>query len=1330
MNQLNPLAFPLNTRVYPCATAIRFRFMIVLFMTAMSMILATPFLDSVNGLLRSACAEEATDPMANPIVSQVIEFLREQTGQEPDTEAIVEELDHITTSLYQVGRHIEAVQVARTQLELAERELGREHSDTLASLNNLAELYRGQGHYGEAEPLYERALATSESALGKEHPDTLISINNLALLYQAQGRYAEAESLNRHALATRERVLGKGHPNTLSSLNNLAGLYYTQGRYSEAEPLFKRALAARERVLGEDHPDTLGTLNNLVGVYWKQGRYGEAEPFLKRALAANERILGNEHSQTFATLNNLAFLYQTQGRYGEAEPLFKRLLESTEQVFGSKHPDTLTSVNNLASLYEAQGRYEEAEPLYQHALNTSEQVLGSEHPDTIASLNNLAGLYFTQGHYGKAEPLYERALAVNKRVLGNEHPHTLSTLNNLAVLYKAQGHYGKAESLYQQVLASREEALGTEHPDTLQSLNNLAGLYESLGSYEKAEGLLQRALATSERMLGAEHPYTLQSLNSLAVLYGSQGRYGEAEPLLKRVLETEERMLGAEHPDTLQSLNNLGMLYKSQVRYGEAETFLERALVSRERVLGIEHPNTIKSLNNLAELYRVQRRYEEAELLYNHALVANEQKLGLEHPRTLVSLNNLALLYQTQGRYEEAEPIFKRLMEFSERVLGAEHPQTLASLNNLALLYKTQGHYEKAEPRYQRLLAFGKRVLGAEHPNILSAQLSLIGIHINNRKIPQALAELREMDGRLQGFVGAQLRSTLSEQVRRQWLVSKSNFQSVVFTLALAEFVPVDLRTEAQALAANVFLRWKRLAGEGEGLMARIARVSTDPKVRELAGQLTRERSQLSRLVNLPQHDKDAIGAARTRVEKLEVALAGVSGAYRSHRAGRTVDWQQVRAALPTGSALLSLRAFEQANFNTGKLGERHWLGMVIPKDPGEGPAIILKDLGPVAAIAPMFEELREGTRSTASGRGVRRLRAESKREAQKLYAQLFEELDEELAKYDRLYIAPDGMLDLVAFSRLVLPDGRYWADRQQLHQLRAGRDLVRAVSTDCSPSLALGSGNPCRNGGEGLPTDLVAFGGVNYDKFPTDASPLLTNRHAASTISASGSTKILAMNRRLRDEREEFEILTKTAPEAMATVQDYRDLSGYTAKAWYGTDASEGRLKNLSTPPRVLHLATHGFFLGKNADRTERPMALGGLTLAGANRGMAGEVGPDGEDGILYAMEARDLNLEGTKLVVLSACDTGHGEVDYSEGVYGLTRAFRIAGAKNILMTLWSLDDALAAEFMKDFYARWLGNSGQSPADALHQTRLAWIASEDERKRNPQYWAPYVLVE
>nr|VFK32528.1 MAG: Tetratricopeptide repeat-containing protein [Candidatus Kentron sp. MB]VFK75964.1 MAG: Tetratricopeptide repeat-containing protein [Candidatus Kentron sp. MB] len=978
-----------------------------------------------------------------------------------------------------------------------------------------------------------------------------------------------------------------------------------------------------------------------------------------------------------------------------ANPIVRQAIQQLREETGQE-PDTAAIVdrlNRITTYFYRQGKYFQAEQIVRAALEFAQYKLGLEHPKTLASLNNLALLYEIQGRYGEAEPLHQRALAASERVLGIEHPDTLTSLNNLAVLYYAQGHYGKAEPLYQRALATRERLLGKDHPDTLQSLNNLAFLYQAQGRYGKAEPLYQRALAVSKRVLGQEHPNTLKTLNNLAGVYDAQGRYEEVEPLYKESLAANEHVLGKEHPDTLTSLNNLAMLYQAQGRYGDAEPLLQRTLTTRERVLGINHPDT------------------------------------------LGNLNNLAVLYNAQGRYGEAEPIYQRALAARERVLGKEHPDTLTSLNNLAMLYQDQGRYVKAEPILQRVLAASEGALGIEHPNTLTMQLNLVVLHINSGKIPLALAGLRRMDERLQGFVGDQLGSTLSEKVRRQWLRSQSSFQNVVFTLAVAE-LPQDIKRKARQLAANVLLRWKRLAGEGEAVMARIARASDDPKVRELAGQLARERSQLSRLVHRPQsqYDKAAVDAARDRVEKREVQLAEASGAYQSYRASRSVNWQQVRDALPTGSALISLRAFNQADFKTGKHGKPRWLAMVIPaksEQRDKGPAIILQDLGPMVAMAESFGRLREAAASESLDT---QQKAAAHHAARRLYARLFGQLDAELASYDRLYIAPDGILDLVAFARLVLPDGRYWAQRQTLHQVRNGRDLLRTVDVS----------------GTRLST-LLAFGGVNYDKFPTgdtDNNKKGASAHGTDSIPATPDSPMnlsLTMNQRLRKERGGFKTLPFTGREVSDIIGDYRDLSGHTTKAWYGAKASEGRLKDLlspsSKPPRVLHLATHGFFLSDKTERTERPMTLGGLAFAGANRGLEkGETGPDGEDGILYAMEARDLNLQGTELVVLSACDTGKGEVDYSEGVYGLTRAFRIAGARNILMTLWPLNDQLAGEFMGDFYRNWLGGSASTPpgdrsvaltpAQALHKTRLDWIESGDESRRDPRHWAPYVLVE
>ena len=173
--------------------------------------------------------------------------------------------------------------------------------------------------------------------------------------------------------------------------------------------------------------------------------------------------------------------------------------------------------------------------------------------------------------------------------------------------------------------------------------------------------------------------------------------------------------------------------------------------------------------------------------------------------------------------------------------------------------------------------------------------------------------------------------------------------------------------------------------------------------------------------------------------------------------------------------------------------------------------------------------------------------------------------------------------------------------------------------------------------------------------------------------------------------------------------------------------------MKNLKQPPRILHLSTHGFYL-QDAELSswfeEAPLLLSGLALGGANRGLKGMVDEHGDDGLLYSMEVLGLNLQGTELVSLSACDTGKGVIDYSEGVYGLVRAFRTAGARSVLMTLRPIGDRSSRDFMEKFYERWLGSKeGTEPAKALHQTRLYFIVHPNEEYRKPEIWSPYVMV-
>ena len=312
-----------------------------------------------------------------------------------------------------------------------------------SSLSYLAGLYRSQGRYSEAEPLYLQALEIHRRSLPEDHPDLAINLNNLALLYEFQGRYSEAESLFLQALEIHRRSLPEDHPSLANRLNNLAGLYESQGRYSEAEPLYLQALEIDRRSLPEDHPSLANCLNNLAGLYEFQGRYSEAEPLFLQAVEIGRRSLPEDHPSLAAHLNNLAELYRSQGRYSEAEPLYLKSVEIDRRALPEDHPSLATHLNNLALLYQSQGRYSEAEPLYLQAVEIGRRSLPEDHPNLANRLNNLAGLYYFQGRYSEAEPLFLQAVEILRSKLPANHPNIQVGWENYVGLWRegiSKGH--------------------------------------------------------------------------------------------------------------------------------------------------------------------------------------------------------------------------------------------------------------------------------------------------------------------------------------------------------------------------------------------------------------------------------------------------------------------------------------------------------------------------------------------------------------------------------------------------------------------------------------------------------------------------------------------------------------------------------------------------------------------------------------------------------------------------------------------------------------------------------------------------------------------------
>lgn len=1197
------------------------------------------------------------------------------------------------------GLYSQAEELLKEVVRLREKVLGAEDTSTINASNRLALFYESQKRYEEAESLFKKIYELQKKVLGAEHQDAIVSLAHLAKLYHLQGRNREAASLIDEALQTAERhwyelnkktatalkkgdyeqgiilakqayeyatkALGKTHQNTIISVNNLARLHVAQGQTNEAELLYKKAIQLSEKILGHEHPVTLASINSLGMVYVSMGRYSDAESYLQEALRLRKKVLGLEHEHTLTSINNLAGFYKSQGNYSEAEPLLKDALQLRKKVLGNEHPATLVSMNNLAGLYESQGHYQDAVPLYKEVLRLRKQVMGKEHPDTLVSMSNLAGLYESQGRYQDAEPIYNEGLQISAKVLGDEHPDTLAYRNNLAFLYQAQGRYLEAEPIYKEVFRLRKKVLGDEHPDTLISMNNLAVLYESQGRYNDAELNFEEVLRLRKKVLGKEHIQTITSIYNLAALYKSQGRYGEAESIFKEALQLCKKALGDEHPQTMTSINMLAGLYKAQHRYKEAEPLYKETLELRRKILGPKNPATLSSMNSLALLYDAQGRYEKAESLLKDALRLTEKILRPENPKIFVIKNNLASLYLEQGRYKKAELLLKDALRLSKKLLGRENPDTIYYSNNLAGVYESQGNYSKAELLLKDALRLSKKVMDKNHPFTLVVQSNYIMLLVKTDRPVAALRQLQKQEELLLSRSFQELYTSSSEKVRRLYLQSTNNFQKIVFSLANHQ-----PEKEYQQYAAEVMLRWKQVYAEESSAQHRLLNFGDDLETEELERQLAAAQAKVSQALRQPKQ-KQNVAELIERFNQDETALLALVHHLRTGLEVEKVTLDQVLAALPQDSGLIEYRLFSPVEFKTGDSGELHLAALLLFGVLEAKRSFLFRDLGPFAEIEKHLKD-----------------------KIPEAYKRLLGPFDDQIKNLKQLYIAPDGPLSLLSFASLRLPDGRFLAERQQINRLQTGRDLL-----EDKEDVPLGKG-------------MVAIGGVNYGPPPKTAEQIDLHQLATPFKGAA---------RQLDDG---FIKLPASRRETKNIFAKYKNNTQ--GKQFIGDDTSEYNLKHLKQPPRILHLSTHGFYLTdeKKELADEAPLLLSGLALAGANNGLQGKLDKHGDDGLLYSLEVLGLNLQGTELVSLSACDTGKGVVDYSEGVYGLVRAFRTAGAKNVLMTLTPVGDKTSKDFMEKFYDHYLAKNLR-PSQALHQTRLDFIRNG----RPVKDWSPYVLV-
>jgi CHAT domain-containing protein/Flp pilus assembly protein TadD len=890
------------------------------------------------------------------------------------------------------------------------------------------------------------------------------------------------------------------------------------------------------------------------------------------------------------------------------------------------------------------GEGESAVSLAMRALDMARAAFGSRDPYTLASMNTLAEMLESRGRYGEAEPLFREALELKRQVLGPRDASTLLSMNGLAGVLESEGRYGEAEQLCRQTLDLRREVLAPNDPQTQHSLANLAGLLERQGRYGEAERLFREALDMSRQTPDPDDPGAVTLMNDLATVLLDQGQNEAAEKLSREVLDLRRQMLGPKHPYTLGAMNNLAFVLDRRGRSDEAESLFRETLELERQVLGLKHPETINSTENLARVLESQGRFGEAERLFSDAFKLRQQTAGARHPATFICEADLARTIARQSRYGEAEPLFRDALNGLRNVLP-EHPVTLLSQFNLTFVLAVQG------------------------------------------RVPDAIDLHRQMEPMILDRLGTEMYTTETAAVRREMVASQSTYQDVALTLAQLP----DAGAAGSEMAASALLRFKGLAVEEEAYLAHLARRGEDERIRAAATELQGLHAQMARLTEAGEALQGSPSSQQmvdliARVDEKQTELGHLSRNYATSLQVRNASLEDLRTHLPGHSALLDIRLYHRFDLKEVISSPARFAGVLITST-GD---TVVRDLGPVDEADASVGLLLSNSPETAE------------RAAKALYQQLLTPFAAELSGLKRLYVAPDGSLNLVSFGLLAASDGQRVMDHLDVRLVQTGRDLLRPAAD-----------KPAKG--------LVAIGGIDFDlavpNGKADPPPATQTAQADVIVDRAKRTR----GDTLDSLRSGFGVLTHSREE----VETIADLYGDARRdekvpvVAEGTTPTKDWLLALP-PPRVLHLATHGFYRAPKQP-SDQPMLLSGIALAGANRSLK----EGGDGGILYALEAQDLNLEGTELVVLSACQTALGQYDYGDGISGLVRALRVAGARNVLVTLRSVDDEQAAKFMQRFYFHWLSQAKSDPAAALRDAQAEYASAPTQDTT----WTSFIIV-
>jgi CHAT domain-containing protein/tetratricopeptide (TPR) repeat protein len=976
------------------------------------------------------------------------------------------------------------------------------------------------------------------------------------------------------------------------------------------------------------------------------------------------------------TLERLALPLIWLERFPEAQRALDEAKRIREPASEKAPLDLARTLYLEALLHRWDGQYDAAISSLSRSSRTR-LALAPGHPDNIADVQLNGDLLFLKGNVRQAEQAWTDALSRAEQTLGKTHPLVPPILHRLAIVAQEFGDLDRKRELLELAIRMAPSTQVPCYPELPALLNDFGTLSTYRGDFQQARSFYDEAFTKLRRCLGPTHSATTTILHNRAVLAADMGDFAGAEELHRQAVRVWSQRLGANHPYVARGLDELAGVASSRGRNVEAARLLERALTIRTQALGPESPDVASTLVTLA--------------------------------RTLAQRDAITALQKV----DEAIAIYQR----GNRPQSPDSVATAFSLRGTLLL--NRGDYARGRQAFAMALAERERVFGTDHPLTAEARSAVasadFGLDFVDSAVRDALAA--EEIGR------NHLRFTIRYLPERQAL-AYSDHRPRGLDLALSA-VAAD-RTAERASVLDAVVRSRGVVLDELGARAHLTAQSADPVLVSLNAAATAARERFANLMLRSLKGEDPVPRAvlddaRSRKEEAERALAERSAAARTEVEQANVGLTDVREMLPPNTAILAFVRYDRtivtaSGTRSAPRAVASYMGFVIRADTPDVAVVPLGTASSIDGAIAVWRREAEGRKILA---GVPILEAERTYRAAgvQIRQQIWDPFSLFIEGAARVFVVPDGAVNFVSFAALPTAPNRYLIeDGPVIHYLSTERDVISRPS--------VGSAN-----------GLLAVGGPAYDARVHPAGSRSTLRSGCATL---GGVRFEDLPNSRLEADEIAKIWSSSANEA----GDTRVLSGRAA--------TETAIKQAAIGRRVVHLATHGYFLesrcdsaaagtravgglvaqsGPSRELAENVLLLSGLAFAGANVPSSVRTG-QGDDGLLTAEEVAGLNLQGTEWAVLSACDTGTGRIKAGEGVFGLRRAFQVAGVRTIIMSLWPVDDVATRTWMRHLYdARF--NQRLSTAESVREASIRVLENRRARRQSlhPLYWAAFVAA-